>query len=195
MGDVLWISDRAASSISKAAVTPADLARSSSSSGDHHSDGIELRRRHLKVASTVVPISRAKAARVGQRSMICRNEETLDIRDYLGRFVLDCKTKSSQDTVSALGHDVLMVSKIPRREVRRGFIQRTREARVRSGYSQEMIAEKLGMKQGTYKNYETNRALPHDFVPEFCEICKILPLELYGMAPVMMPHKRPREIA
>ena len=182
MGDVLCISRFAASSVSKSAVTPAERARSRSSSGDHHSDGIELRRRHLKVASTVVPISRAKADRVGHRSIISRNEEI--IRDDLGHTVLDCKSKSSQDTVPWLGHDVLMVPRIPRQEVRRGFIQRTREARARTGLSQEAMAEKLRMQQGTYKNYEISRPLPHELVPEFCEICGILPLDLYGIATV-----------
>ena len=184
MGDVLWFSRFAASSISKSAVTPADCTRSSSSSGDHHSDGIELRRRHLKAAPGVVPISRASRVHDGQRLMIFRNEETFDIRDYLGRNVLGCKSKSSQDSRPLLGHDVRMGARIPRKEVRRGFIQRTREARVRTGYSQPEIAKLLRIGQGTYKNYETNRPLPVELVPEFCEICGILPLELYGMAAV-----------
>lgn len=186
MGDVLCFvhatssrSRSAANSASKSADTPAALDRSSLSSGSHHSDGIELRRRHLKMASVVVPISRAKDARVGHRSMISRNEQI--IGRYLGQRVLKYKAKSSQDSPNLLGHDVLMVRKPPRKEVRRGFIQRTREARIRCGYSQEQIAEILGMNQGTYKNYEINRPLPHELIPTFCEACEILPGELYGM--------------
>lgn len=62
---------------------------------------------------------------------------------------------------------------------RQGFIQRTREARVQSGLTQEEMAEKLGITQGTYKNYEKNRPLPHQYVRQFCDEVGIEPTDLY----------------
>lgn len=67
-------------------------------------------------------------------------------------------------------------------EIRRGFVQRTREARIATGLSQPKMAKKLGIDQGTYKNYETIRPLPHELVPLFCEICEITPIELYPVS-------------
>lgn len=64
-------------------------------------------------------------------------------------------------------------------EIRRGFIQRTREARSAIGLSQPKMAKALKIDQGTYKNYETIRPLPHELVPLFCEICEISPVDLY----------------
>lgn len=48
------------------------------------------------------------------------------------------------------------------------FIDRTRRARDEHGFTQDEIAELLGISQGTYKNYETNRLMPHNLVPAFC---------------------------
>ena len=50
------------------------------------------------------------------------------------------------------------------------FIQRTKEAREAIGYSQDRIGQALGIKQDTYKNYEIDRELPHEYVPQFCAI-------------------------
>jgi DNA-binding XRE family transcriptional regulator len=106
------------------------------------------------------------------------NEAKSVMSDAIGRSVLEIKPKSSHDEDSWLGHNVLMTPD----EVRRGFIQRTREARAASRLSQPKMAKKLGIDQGTYKNYETIRPLPHELVPLFCEICEIGPADLYPVA-------------
>ena len=48
------------------------------------------------------------------------------------------------------------------------FIERTRFAREESGLTQQEIATILGIKQDTYKQYETRSPLPHRYVPAFC---------------------------
>ena len=74
------------------------------------------------------------------------------------------------------------------------FIARTKLARERAGFTQDEIAEVLGMKQGTYKNYERNRPLPHRYVRAFCLACRVDPLFLYDMrAETAGTHKMPRK--
>jgi transcriptional regulator with XRE-family HTH domain len=61
------------------------------------------------------------------------------------------------------------------------FILRTTEARIAAGFTQNEIAEILGLQQGTYKNYETNRPLPHRYIRRFCIACRIMPAQLFAM--------------
>lgn len=169
----------AAKSARISAVKPASRARGRASKADHHSAGIESLCHHFETEFAGSPISDASASRVDQISMMLRNDPC-DIRRYLGQTVLNCKPDLSLDALKHKGHTVLMVPKIPRKEARRGFIQRTREARVRTGMTQEEIAKLLGIKQDRYKHYETNRPLPHELVLPFCAATEITPLELYG---------------
>lgn len=53
-----------------------------------------------------------------------------------------------------------------------GFIQRVKQAREASGYSQEVMAGLLGMQQGTYKQYESRSLLPHYLFERFCLITR-----------------------
>ena len=187
-------------------MTPPSAARGKTRSRAQKPDGIELRCHHLSTVLGGKPSSRASKVAATSRpsegdhsSMISWNERgrlLLDMDANIGQSVLSGKgclgmsvlgqtvlinePTLSQDLVVALVQDVAVVPKIPRREARRGFIQRTREARVRSGLSQIQMAEQLGIEQGTYKNYETNRPLPHELVLPFCHICQIRPGELYG---------------
>jgi transcriptional regulator with XRE-family HTH domain len=48
------------------------------------------------------------------------------------------------------------------------FIHRTRQAREEAKFTQQDISDLLGIGQGTYKNYETHRLMPHNLVPAFC---------------------------
>lgn len=170
---------RAAKAVRNSAVSPFSDARSVAKIADHHSAGTLSRCHHLETAEAPAPMSDAIASRDGQSSMTALKDEGKSvIADLIGRSVLGRKPKSSQDGAKSLGHTVLMTAD----EIRRGFIQRTREARMSSGLSQPQIAKKLGIDQGTYKNYETIRPLPHELVPFFCEICEITPVDLYPAA-------------
>lgn len=57
------------------------------------------------------------------------------------------------------------------------FIRRTKKARQeRTNLTQTEMARLLGIGkddntgQGTYKNYETNRPLPHEYIPDFLRL-------------------------
>lgn len=81
-----------------------------------------------------------------------------------------------------------MADKQPLTPFERGFIQRVREARTASFDSQEEIAELLGIEQGRYKNYETNRLLPHEFIHHFCALTRFNIAWLFaGHGPRRMP--------
>lgn len=53
------------------------------------------------------------------------------------------------------------------------FIERTRFARERAGYSQTEIAKLLDIPQDRYKQYETRSKLPYQFVERFTLACRI----------------------
>jgi helix-turn-helix protein len=141
----------------------------------HRSGGIQRRCHHLLTLEASRPNSEAIAARVGHSSIIDRNEVNSDMDLSIGRPVLKSKPKSCHDADPAIGQTVLMSAGA----YRQGFIQRTREARIQSGLTQEEIAKKLGITQGTYKNYENNRPLPHQYVRQFCDEVGLEPTELY----------------
>lgn len=67
------------------------------------------------------------------------------------------------------------------KEFKRGFIQRTREARASAGLTGTEMARRLGLNQDTYKNYETNRILPPYYINPFCAICGIEVRDLYEL--------------
>ena len=70
------------------------------------------------------------------------------------------------------------------------FIKRTATARERTGMSQDEMAVALGIGQGTYKNYETNRCLPHQHVATFCRISNIDIEWLYTGRAAKVAHRR-----
>ena len=62
------------------------------------------------------------------------------------------------------------------KEYRLAFVMRVKEARRRTGLTQEQIAELLQIPQPTYAKYESanrqhGRLLPHDLVAPFCRAC------------------------
>lgn len=50
------------------------------------------------------------------------------------------------------------------------FIGRVRAARLARYETQTEAATALGMGQSKYKQYEKRSMLPHDLVPQFCEV-------------------------
>lgn len=62
---------------------------------------------------------------------------------------------------------VLMVSG-PANRFQDDFVLRTKQAREWAEFTQEQMAKLLQLDQGTYKNYETIRPLPHRYVVPFC---------------------------
>lgn len=172
-------SRRQARSTSKSTVTPFSMAKGNAAKRPQEPGGMLSRLCHLQtvhaVSASACPSSDASATLDGHRSMIERNEAISDMPSVIGRCVLKGKHKSPADSDGTAGHNVL----VTRTEIKRGIIQRTREARTRTGLTQEEMAEKLGLGQGTYKNYELSRLIPGDLVPQFCEICEISPADLY----------------
>lgn len=48
------------------------------------------------------------------------------------------------------------------------YIARVREARKRSGHTQEVVAAEIGVDRGTYSNYEISRPMPQKYIGKFC---------------------------
>lgn len=82
------------------------------------------------------------------------------------------------------------MSKIAHSAFKSGFIKRTATARKRMGMSQDEIATLLGLTQGTYKNYELDRCLPHHFIPTFCRLTNIEFEWLYSGKVARVAHHR-----
>jgi transcriptional regulator with XRE-family HTH domain len=61
-----------------------------------------------------------------------------------------------------------MRNPIPHSNFTLAFIDRTKAARETANLTQLEIATILGIKQDTYKQYETRSPLPHRFIPAFC---------------------------
>jgi hypothetical protein len=127
-------------------------------------------------------MSEAIASLEGQRSITDRNDAAQVMPDDLGRFVLNGKDKTSYDCGRRPGLNVLMGSKQPLSKFEQDFIARTVRARVARGITQQVMAEGLGIPQDRYKNYESGRLLPHEFVPQFCLICGCDPTWLFTAA-------------
>ena len=171
-------SSKAASSARVSALRPASLARCVASKDDHHSAGMLWRCHHLETCAAEAPISSAHNSRVGQSSTTLRNEQKRSVMPInLGQIVLDCKDKMDHDTTNFSVQNVLMAYWTEKQFIRE-FIRRTRSARIgpypsKKRFSQPKLAKLLGMSQGTYKNYETNRQLPLYLLPLFCDLCGV----------------------
>ena len=94
----------------------------------------------------------------------------------LGRNVLKGKTKTSHDYEDDSWLKGCMADdnkSTPLTAWMSGFIERTRKAREDAKFTQHEMATILGVGQGTYKNYETNRCLPHQYIPQFCTATRV----------------------
>lgn len=144
--------------------------------GFHHSAGMRSRCHHLLTCAAVTPLSTsaAQASRVGQSSMIERNElkSAVIAGSNLGQIVLDCKPAMSCDCGPDRGLNPAMPDDPTASEFKHRFIERVREARA-ARFTQNQISKLLGIAQDTYKQYETRSFLPYHLLPRFCLLCGI----------------------
>jgi transcriptional regulator with XRE-family HTH domain len=71
------------------------------------------------------------------------------------------------------------------------FLARTALAREKAGYTQESMAEALGMDQSKYSKYEIRTELPHHLVIPFCSLCNVTTAWLFT-AVVEVREPKPR---
>jgi DNA-binding XRE family transcriptional regulator len=77
-------------------------------------------------------------------------------------------------------------------QYRRAFCAATRQARQDARFTQEEMAQKLGLDEGTYKNYERGTALPHRFIVAFCVHASITIADLYTRVDTIFKKNLPR---
>jgi len=183
MGDVVRFHatsrSRAAKSASNSKVTPASFAAGSATILDHHSGGMLRRCHHFVTTHSPAPTSARNASRVGQSSMIERNEGRSDMADTLGRPVPKVKANLSRDFPGETGQIVLMArEKRSEDDIwREGFRKRLAEAR--RPRTQETMGDLLGIGRDAYAKYEAKTTdtrqtgFPIRLIPLFCKICGI----------------------
>lgn len=59
------------------------------------------------------------------------------------------------------------------------FCKRLQSARIVAGFTQQEVAQKLGLDRDTYAKYESRSLLPHYLIPQVCELFGIEPTFLY----------------
>jgi hypothetical protein len=162
---------RAASAVSSSAVTRFAVAFSVASTADHQSDGMLLRCPHFVTAVTGAPTSAAMDSREGQSPMMERNEVKSVMTTSIGQTVLKRKAVLSLDCELPLGHTVRMAKKILT-DFECRFLARTYAARKLKFETQDDIAPMLedGMKQDSYKQYETRNVLPVELFDKFVKL-------------------------
>lgn len=160
--------------------------------GDHHSAGTLSRCHHFDTADGLAPISEAIASREGQSSIKSRKVSIcVAMPDVIGPFVLKRKADLSLDAKLSLGHTVQMSESDAKAQYEQEFIERVKAARIATGKKQWQVAELMGIKQDTYKHFETGRVIPHHQIGRFCLICNIDPNWLLtgkGAKPMQPPH-------
>jgi hypothetical protein len=162
---------RAASLANVSAVTPADLAGSVCETANHHSPGIRSLCDHFRIAGTPAPRSDAIASCDGQSRITSRNEAGSCMPNVLGQSVLKSKPNVSHDGVDLMGHSVPMKDQA-KTAYKTAFMARVTAAR-KLRFTQQAMAESLGMEQDSYKQYETRSLMPHHLIPRFCTICGV----------------------
>lgn len=172
-------STRAAKAVSISADSPDVADRSVASIADHHSAGILSRCHHLETAGAPAPRSAAMASREGHSSMMDRNEVKSVMPNALRQLVLKGKDNLSADVGIIQRHNVLMSRPQPDSQFKALFLARTALAREKAGYTQESMAEALGMDQSKYSKYEVRTELPHHLIIPFCSLCDVSPAWLF----------------
>lgn len=109
----------------------------------------------------------------------------------LGQLVLKRKDNLALDAKKLIGHNVRMADSDAKAQYEQEFIGRVKAARIATGKKQWQVAELMGIKQDTYKHFETGRVIPHHLMGRFCLICSIDPNWLVtgkGAKPMQPPH-------
>lgn len=145
--------------------------------GSRHLCGTDPRWRHFLSASGVTPSERAACAISSQFTVM-----EPKARDDLS---LSQETTWDELPETVIAKIVPMASKQETRSAfRKGFLERTRQAREARGWSQAQMGKYLGIKGETYKKYETRSLLPHSYIETFCALTGITTDFLYtGQAP------------
>lgn len=166
------------------AVSPAFCAVSVFRIWTHHSAGMLSRCGHLRTAATPAPISDASASGESHNPTTSLKDEGMD--GNLGQSVLNSKANVSFDYANLPVLQSCMLGDQAKTVFKQEFTKRVALARVGRNYTQAQLADKLGMEQDKYKQYERRSLLPHDLIPRFCELCDIDTAWLFtgrGLAP------------
>lgn len=194
----IFAGSRAASSVSRAAVRPADFADLLLKTDAHHSEGMRSRCAHLATAATPAPMSDAIASCDGQSEITDRKESIFVIGESVGRNVLNFKATMSPDCGHVMDDTLPMAKDLTATAFTDAFQARVKAAREARGLTQDKLASGLGVDQGTYKQWETRPGslLPHEHVAAFCLICGVDFEWLFtarGLGPALrLPKKAPR---
>lgn len=65
------------------------------------------------------------------------------------------------------------MDKMSRKEQIMAIVSRVRDTRIASGYTQETMADTLGVEKAAYSKYESRSPLPVDLLYTFCELCGV----------------------
>lgn len=85
----------------------------------------------------------------------------------MGQFVPFVKDNVSRVFENRLGQNMLMAESDTKSDFKAAMIERTARLRKGRGWTQEMMADALGISMETYKKYETRSLLPHDLISKF----------------------------
>lgn len=162
--------DKAASNSS---VTPDCAAGSSETSAAHHSGGMLLRCHHLVTTHSPAPKSARRASRVGQSSMIDRNEVSSDMNVTLGQPVPNVKANMSQDGSADSGHNVLMFHIEEPDDVWEAAM-RKRLKDIRGGRTHQDMADLLHITRDRWNKYENRdpHAIPLRLLPKIAKLAE-----------------------
>jgi ribosome-binding protein aMBF1 (putative translation factor) len=185
-------SSRAANTVNRSEVTPADRAVSVDKIADHLSEGMLSRCHHFETAEDRAAISDARASFDGQSSITSLNDFiSFAMPRRLGQLVLKRKDKVALDGKKFLGHTVRMSESDAEKQFKQEFIERVATARIATGKKQWQVAELLNVPQDHYKHWEKGRLMPHHLIGRFCLVTNVDPVWLMtgkGQKPLKPPH-------
>lgn len=153
--------------------TPDARPRSDFTTGSHQSEGILFLCAHLRTANGEAPMSKAIASGEGHSPITSRKVVNLGMPGKIRHIVLGRKPKVSHDDKNHSDDNTAMPKEPGATKFKDDFLARTAAAREAVPFTQDEIAEVLGMSQPKYAKYEKRTPLPHYLVPRFCLACRI----------------------
>lgn len=154
-------------------VTPDARPRSDLATGNHQSEGILFLCAHLRAAKGEAPMSKAIASGEGHNPITSRKVVNLGMPGKIRQIVLGRKPKLSHDGKNRSDDNTAMPKEPGATKFKDDFLARTAAAREAVPFTQDEIAEVLGMSQPKYAKYEKRTPLPHYLIPRFCLACRI----------------------